>query len=194
MKKHTGLLIGFTIVAAILIVSISINEITKNNLKRHTINVETNKNNIQNIVQPKENDDKKNALEEDNSFNENMVNTEPYEKISINRDLKIKSLKEFGLQDKHIKVLMLDIKARSPQIYYRDMRNLASSKLDDLVVVNKTGYEYKQFIDNNKVVRMVNEVMNSNFKDKDYILSVLHRWFIKDFSKCREEYDYFYKK
>jgi len=59
------------------------------------------------------------------------------------------------------------------------MSKLASSKHNDIVIVNKTGYEFKQYKINNKIVRMTNEVMNNNFNDKDYIL---YRWLIKGFS------------
>lgn len=123
-------------------------------------------------------------------FDKGQVSNEPYEKIQIDKTAKIRALKDFGLTDDHISVLRLDIKPRSKEIYYSNMHNLANSKI--IAVDGKVAE--RQYIDNNKIIRMINEVMNSDSNDKQYILSILQRWFYKDFSQCVQEHNYFWTK
>ena len=168
MKNFKKFLIGFII---LILIIISPKEIAK-----YYNHLNTNKDTKQTTVKDVVINDKKTIVKDD-----------PIVK-------KTKLLKEFGLTDSDIKSLELDVKPVYPKLFYIEMRNSASSKVDGLVIVKKSGYDFKQVINNDTVIRMVNEAMNSNYEDKDYILSVLHMWLLNDFSKAREQYDFFYKK
>lgn len=81
-----------------------------------------------------------------------------------------------------------DIVVRSKTEVYNDIHHMANTK----IVADKIWK--KEEITEEKLNKVILEVMKSNFSDKDRLLEMLHNWKNGDFSNCVNEHNYVWTK
>ena len=82
------------------------------------------------------------------------------------------------------------VKVRPEKQTYDDIHRMANTK-----IIAEDGEVWgKDEINEDRLNKVILEVMKSSYADKKYLLEILHRWKNKDFTKCVEEHNYVWDK